>query len=231
MRCDLHIHTALSPCADDDMTPNNIVNMALLCDLQLIAVSDHNTLKQCDALAKAAHGKIKFLYGVEMQSKEEVHVLGYFKDRDMALKMQAYLDEHLEVIDNDVNYFGHQLLYNEHDEVLGEEKRLLLSSLDVSVETLCKKVHELHGAFVLAHALDRSSSIITQLGFIPLSLPYDAIEVKDEQQQQMIMKTHPWIKGSTIWLYNSDAHTLGDIGTRKGTISDTQLKRLWRLCI
>ena len=30
LRCDLHIHTALSPCGDMDMTPNNIVNMAQL---------------------------------------------------------------------------------------------------------------------------------------------------------------------------------------------------------
>ena len=41
---DFHIHSALSPCGDADMTPNNIVGMASIKGLDAIAVSDHNTV-------------------------------------------------------------------------------------------------------------------------------------------------------------------------------------------
>ena len=42
---DLHMHSCLSPCGDELMTPNNIVNMAKLKGLDAIAVCDHNTAR------------------------------------------------------------------------------------------------------------------------------------------------------------------------------------------
>ncbi|MEG0291051.1 MAG: PHP domain-containing protein [Erysipelotrichaceae bacterium] len=223
MRYDLHIHSALSPCADNDMTPNNIVNMAILNQLDLIAVSDHNSLAQQKSIQFVAKNKINILYGVEIQTKEEVHVLAYFQDFSQVEKMQAYIDEHLIKQANDIDYFGHQYIMDEQDEVISEEPFLLISSLDESIENIAQFTHQLGGYFVLAHALGRSNSIITQLGFIPFGLCYDAIEVKNESQRNEIMKSHPWIKSRMKFLYNSDAHTLSDIGTCSMEIAESEL--------
>lgn len=223
MRYDLHIHSALSPCADNDMTPNNIVNMAILNQLDLIAVSDHNSLAQQKSIQFVAKDKINILYGVELQTKEEVHVLAYFQDFMQVEKMQTYIDEHLIKQANDIDYFGHQYIMDEQDEVISEEPFLLISSLDESIENIAQFTHQLGGYFVLAHALGRSNSIITQLGFIPFGLCYDAIEVKNESQRNEIMKSHPWIKSRMKFLYNSDAHTLSDIGTCSMEIEESEL--------
>jgi predicted metal-dependent phosphoesterase TrpH len=92
---DLHIHSALSPCSDDDMTLNNIVNMAYIKGLDLIAITDHNSVKQLTSLSQVAAGKIDYIYGVEIQTREEVHVLAYFlKNIDLS-KIQSFLDEYL----------------------------------------------------------------------------------------------------------------------------------------
>ncbi|MEG2549656.1 MAG: PHP domain-containing protein [Erysipelotrichaceae bacterium] len=231
MRYDLHIHSALSPCADNDMTVNNIVNMAILNNLDLIAISDHNSLAQQTSFASVAKGKIKILYGVELQTKEEVHVLAYFYEISQVEKMQGYIDEHLIKQENDVDYFGHQYILNEKDEIIKEEKILLISSLDESIETISHFVHELGGYFVLAHALGRSNSVITQLGFIPFNLCYDAIEVKNEEQHLEIMKSHPWIKSRMKFLYNSDAHRLGDIGSCSRESQESELGNFLRKAI
>lgn len=231
IRYDLHLHSALSPCSDDDMTPNNIVNMAILNDLDFIAISDHNSLVQQQSIKKVAQGKIKILYGVEIQSKEEVHILAYFYKESQIDSMQEYLDQYLMVRDLDVNYFGHQYIMNERDEIVGEEKRLLLNSIDRGIEEIEYKIHELGGFMVLAHVRDRSNGIITQLGFIPLTLKYDGIEVKDEIQRKEVMAMHPWIKARVIWLYQSDAHTLGDIAKNAKAVEESEISLLWERAI
>ncbi|MFR6100433.1 MAG: PHP domain-containing protein [Longibaculum sp.] len=110
---DLHIHSALSPCSDDDMTLNNIVNMACLKELDLIAITDHNSVKQLYHLADVAQDKIRFIYGVEIQSREEIHVLAYFLDKQLLDTFQAFLDCYLIEEPNDEYYFGHQYIFNE----------------------------------------------------------------------------------------------------------------------
>lgn len=208
---DLHIHSCLSPCATDEMTVNNIVNMSLIKGLDLIAICDHNSVRQLPAFSKAASGKIRVLYGVEIQTKEDVHVLGYFLKLEDALSLQPWLDEHLIVVKNDPRVFGNQLILNERDEVVAEERNLLLSSVDVDLQTVCECIHEHHGWVVLAHVLHRINSITTQLGFIPYDLKYDGIEISKQEDKEQILASQPWVKEDTLWLMNSDAHQLIDI--------------------
>ena len=74
VRCDLHLHTALSPCGEERMTPNNIVNMALLAGLDLIAVTDHNTCGNCRAAIEAgARAGLAVVPGMELTTSEEAH--------------------------------------------------------------------------------------------------------------------------------------------------------------
>lgn len=229
MYYDLHIHSCLSPCSNDDMTPNNIANMACIKGLDVISVTDHNSLKQqrvmkkvCDAIG------IKYIYGTELQTIEEVHVLAYFKRYEDVILMSSYVEQHRMKVENNKEFFGHQYLMNEKDEIIGEEDDLLLVSLDVSLEEIIDVIHFYHGRVVLAHVLDRSNSITNQLGFIPKGLNFDALEVKDSLQQARVLKMHPHLsKEDTIFLFNSDAHQLIDISEKEAYLTHRSQEMFW----
>ncbi len=228
MKIDLHIHSALSPCGSDDMTPNNIINMAKICELEMISVCDHNTLAQQAVLAQVANKlELKYVYGVEVQSVEDVHVCGYFQNYNDAQEFDIYLRKHLIPIKNDIHFFGNQLLFDENDEVIGQEDILLIQSTTESINNIAKKIHEYHGIVSLAHVCDKSNSILTQLGFIPPNLEFDMIEIKNDKQKEMVLKMHPWIK-DVLWIRNSDAHYLQDIGIYEDDLDEEKWNELWR---
>lgn len=226
---DLHIHSGLSPCANDDMSPNNIAGMAMLKGLQLIAVTDHNSLKQQRVMAAAAkqYG-LSYVYGVEVQTLEEVHVLAYFKQINDAEQFQDWLAQRLLPIKNDVQYFGHQYLFDLEDQVIGNEEVLLLQSVMADIDETMMAIHEHHGLAVLAHVLDRSNSITTQLGFIPETLQFDGIEIKHPTDYQRVMAMHPWISSQVFWLCDSDAHQLVDISEAEHAVDLGVLEAVWR---
>lgn len=224
---DLHIHSALSPCAQDEMTPNNIINMSLIKELDVIALTDHNTMLQCRTCAQCAQGRIQFIYGVEIESKEGVHLLGYFRDDSSLDFMQKWLDDHRSKIPHRADYFGNQLLMNEQDEVIGTVDELLIVSCDASIDEISAVIHSAHGLCVIAHALDRASSMITQLGFIPFEFDYDAIEVHSNEQIEMILSSHPWLK-NPVFFISSDAHQLIDISEPEHFIEEKVWDELWR---
>lgn len=226
---DLHIHSCLSPCADNDMTVHNIIQMALIKELDVISITDHNSLRQYVAIEKVAvQFPILVLIGCEVQTREDIHVLCYFKEMAKAMEFQKFLVSKHSGIENRKDYFGDQFILDELDNVVEEEKLLLLVSLDIGINELCDVVHEKGGKVVLAHALDRGNSIVTQLGFIPPDLSYDAIEVKNEEQRQRIMQMHPWIHEDMLFLYDSDAHHLVDINEAEHSLSDEEFMRFWR---
>lgn len=228
MRLDLHIHSALSPCANDDMTPNNIVNMAKICGLDLISVCDHNSLgQQAIMSAVAKKQQIGYVYGVEVQSIEEVHICVYFLKLEQAIKFDEWIKSSLPPLFNDARFFGNQWLFDEMDEIIGNENRLLLQSIEKSVNEIAETAHQYGGIVSLAHVLDKSNSIMTQLGFIPKQLEFDMIEIKNDDQKDEILKLHPWIK-DMVWVKNSDAHYLQDIDTFEDDIDEEKWKNLWR---
>ena len=229
MYYDLHIHSCLSPCAENEMTPNNICNMALIKGLELIAVTDHNSVRQIPAFARTARATgIKALYGCELQTAEEVHVLGLFADPDDALSLQPGIDERMPDVPNRKDFFGDQLICDGADRVTDEETRLLLVSLGASLEETVDRIHEAGGRAVIAHVLDRENSVTNQLGFIPMDLPYDGLEIKSPDEKQRVLDTHPWIKeDSTVWFIDSDAHRLVEISERENEMSADTFRRLW----
>lgn len=221
---DLHIHSALSPCSDDDMTLNNIINMSCLKELDLIAVSDHNTLKQLKFFKQLAKNKIDFLYGVEIQTKENIHVLGYFGDDLYLDNIQEYLDTHLIKKTNNPEFYGKQIIFDENDEIIGYEENLLINSLDQSIREVIDMIHRFHGKAVLAH-VNRKYGIIAQLGTIPESLDFDGIEINQNEQKESLLKQYPFLEGK-IWLINSDAHHLWSIHEAENCITDEEYKLL-----
>jgi hypothetical protein len=226
---DLHMHSCLSPCAEDAMTPNNICNMAFIKGLDLIAVTDHNSTKNLPAIAEvAASIGLKMLYGAELETSEEVHVLGLFSRLEKALKFQEWIDSKMPSVKNDEDYFGHQWIMNSRDEKTGDEERLLLVSLSATLEETVAAIHEYGGRVILAHVLDRANSVTHQLGFIPMDLPYDGLEVKNEEQWLRVIETNPWVtEDSTNWFIDSDAHYLTDISEPDHFLRESVYKKVW----
>ena len=232
MYYDLHIHSALSPCSDDLMTINNIFNMAYIKGLQLIAITDHNSLKQQYYLEKIIEhdilkGKIDYVHGVELQSSEEIHLLAYFKKGSNLNVIQEWIDKHLIKVKNQSDYYGNQYIFNEFDEVIGIEDNLLISSLDLNVYQIVKKVHEFNGVVILAHVMAKRYGIYEVYHGIPDDLNYDGIEVESIKQLNELKQLCKHLKDDYVF-FNSDAHNLESISEPINQIDRNIFYQLWR---
>ncbi len=205
---DLHIHTALSPCADDEMTPNNIVNMAQICGLDVIAVTDHNSTDNCEAVIKAAKDTpLTVLCGMELCTNEEIHVVCLLPDVESAKYFGNYVKSRTPKIDNRTDIYGRQLILDSEDNVIGEEKTLLLTAADISISNLHHILYHYGGVAVPAHIERESYGILSVLGDIPIDCFFDTAEVRhstifnerDDSRR---------IKEAFKIITNSDAHNL-----------------------
>lgn len=216
---DLHIHSALSPCADADMTPNNIVNMAIVKGLDIISVTDHNSASNLFSLSKVAvENGIFFLPGIEVQTREEIHVLCYFKTVQEALEVGAIVYDKLPNIKNDENLFGQQLILDHNDNIAGCLDKLLLSSSDLSLKQLMDITFSYNGVCIPAHIDRNSYSIISNLGFIPKDLNIKTVEVSGKMTASAALAKFQFLKNYRI-IKSSDAHNLWDISERENFIS------------
>ena len=205
MFVDLHIHSCLSPCADDDMTPANICGMAHIKGLDAIAVTDHNTARNLPYVKEAAdyYGLI-LLPGMEITTKEEVHLLGYFRDVETAVEVGEIFSGHLPPMKNKPDFFGNQLVMNTDDEILDVEERLLIGATDLDLAECTKIIREHGGAAVPAH-INRGHGLLTNLGLFPEDPVFRVCEVRKE------LPVNDKLVGDRKRLQSSDAHRLGDI--------------------
>ncbi len=211
-RADLHVHTVLSPCADLDMSPDQIIRRAIDCKLDIIAITDHNSTRQCSLVKKMAEDSGLFVVnGCEVNSSEEVHSLCLFEDDYSMNKFQLFLDKNLPDVPNRPNYFGHQVVVNEKNEIIEEIDRYLGSALNVDIDTIEKKVHELNGLFIPAHIDRPINSIFTQLGFIPPDLQVDAMQITRQATEMMVREQFDLHDDRSL-IKCSDAHYLVDLG-------------------
>jgi len=213
-RADLHIHTCLSPCADIDMSPLAVVKKASEKGLDIIAVTDHNSAENTVAAVKSAKNPgLSVLAGMEVTSSEEAHILALFDDPVSTLKLQDIVYNHLIKGENNEKLFGEQIVANDKDEVMGFNKRLLIGATSMTVHSIVKEVHSLGGLAIASH-IDRDAfSIISQLGFIPDDLSFDALELSSlitRQKAQELYKDYDKFP----WISSSDAHRPDDIGKR-----------------
>ena len=131
---DLHIHSALSPCADNDMTPNNIAGMAVLKGLQILALTDHNSAKNCPAFFEACKRQgIIPIAGMELSTAEDIHIVCLFRELDDAMRFDAEIEKHLMPIKNRPEIFGDQQILDGEDEQIGEFETLLISATDLPI--------------------------------------------------------------------------------------------------
>jgi hypothetical protein len=211
---DLHIHTALSLCADDDMTPQNIVNLAKLSGLDLIAVSDHNTAGNIAAViaaSKALDGPA-VVPAIELTTSEEIHVLLLFRTLAGAAAAWEEIKRRQPVFAKKAGKSGNQLYLDACDRVVGEEGNLLLIATDISVDETPAFAQKYGGVAVPAHADKAAYSVVGVLGVFPFESGFTAAELTpyatDELRESL--KT----AGIHI-LSDSDSHFLGILNERE----------------
>jgi 3',5'-nucleoside bisphosphate phosphatase len=210
---DLHIHSCLSPCGEEDMLPSNIIGMAYLNNLDVIAVTDHNSCKNCPAVQRLAEQyQIVAIPGMELTTMEEVHVLCLFAELSDALRFDEYVYSQLMKIPNDERVFGKvfgkQEIFDEEDRRLGTEPYLLINATNISFDELGGLMKEYKGIYIPAHLDKNSNSLISNLGFIPPEADFPAAELADIAQLEELSKRNPYLRKCNI-ITNSDAHMLG----------------------
>ena len=226
---DFHIHSALSPCGDKDMTPNNIVNMAALSGLDAIAVSDHNSVGNVRSAMKVGEMcGVKVIPGMEVETAEEVHILTLYPSIESAEYAAEEIYKYLPQIKNRPEIFGEQLKMNEEDEVVGIEEKLLISPTTLSIEGLFDLVKTAKGLFIPAHVDRHSYSVLTNLGFIPDNLDIRNIEMSKKLGcVEDYLNSRPDLRGYKIFR-NSDAHYLEDISHRDEALDINDVNELFK---
>ncbi len=210
---DLHIHSCLSPCGDPDMTPNNIVNMARLKGLDVIAVTDHNAIANSVAVVSCARASASLLalYGAEIETAEEVHVICLFAEEERLNEFWREIAHCFPRIENKKEIYGEQIIMDDGDRVTGEESRLLVAASQLSFEELFRRVDRHGGAFIPAHIDKESYSVLSNLGFLPAELPIATVEVSARGVENGFVERNEELLSDYRMISSSDAHYLWDI--------------------
>jgi PHP family Zn ribbon phosphoesterase len=208
---DLHIHTCLSPCADWAMSPIKIVEKSRKKGLDIIAICDHNSAENAEAVINA--GKKKGLYvlpGMEICSREEVHILSVFERLEQAVTMQEYVYNHLEGV-NSPELWGYQVVADENDKVIYENSKMLIGATTLGLGKITDMINSLDGISIASHIDRRAFGIISQLGFIPVDLDINGVELSSHITAKEALEKIPDV-GLKPCLASSDAHFPDDIG-------------------
>ncbi len=207
---DLHIHSALSPCGDDDNTPNNIVGMASLCGLDIVALTDHNTCKNCPAFfAVAEQFGIIPIAGMELTTSEDIHVVCLFENLDDAMRFDSYVAEHRVLIKNRPEFFGEQYILDAEEKVIGREEYLLTNATEISVDEVYSLALSFGGVAYPAHIDRESNSITAVLGMIPENSSFRYFELHDAKNASASMTSYGL--DTERFIISSDAHYLSDM--------------------
>lgn len=215
---DLHIHSCLSPCGDDESTPGNIVGMSVVKELNVIALTDHNTCKNCAAAMAIgeAYG-ITVIPGMELTTQEEVHVVCLFYTLEDAMRFDAYVEPRILPIPNNPKVFGNQFICNCDDEVTGEFSTLLISATDISFDKVNDLMTEYNGIMIPAHIDKNSFSISSNLGFVPPDSTFRCFELADMNNLHSMQKQNPYLENCNV-ITDSDAHYFEKINEAVNTI-------------
>ena len=225
---DLHIHSCLSPCGDMDMTPNNLVNMAKLLGLDVIALTDHNTSRNCRAAMEVGREiGLLVIPGMELTTAEDIHAVCLFPDLEKALKWDEYVDSHRIKVKNRPEIFGRQVIMNSADEETGEIEQLLLPATEIGIMDAHRIVGEFGGICYPAH-IDRDSlSILSVLGEIDENCGFTTAELADISKLPQLKQQHPILEKMNI-ITCSDAHYLQNMRDAENTL---ELKELTAECV
>lgn len=211
---DLHIHSCLSPCGDDDMTPNNIAGMGVVAKLDIMALTDHNTCRNCPAFYKTAEANgIVPVAGMELTTAEDIHLVCLFEKLEDAMRFDEAIRNRRMLIKNRVDIFGEQKILDENDEVIGIEEYLLSNATDITVDEAPALVNGYGGICYPAHIDREANGIIATLGVFPETPYFPCAELHDGDKKAEYEAKFPIISEKTV-VVSSDAHYLWDISGR-----------------
>lgn len=212
---DLHIHSCLSPCGDNESTPASVVGMAVVNELDVLALTDHNTCKNCVAAMEAAKAYgITLIPGMELTTEEEVHVVMLMPDLEAALELDEYVNKRLMDVENVESIFGEQLIMDVDDKVIGKERKLLINATSISFDEAFPLAQSFGGVAIPAHIDKSANALFANLGFVPPDSTFKTVELKDMTKLDSLSATHSYLNTCKA-ISSSDAHYLWDINLRK----------------
>lgn len=207
---ELHVHTVLSPCADVEMIPPLIVQKALQEGINLIAITDHNASANAGAVQKAAMGSgVTVLPGIELQTREEVHLLCLFDTLEQVESWQAVVDARMLDVENRIEFFGEQFVVDELGKFIRRQTQLLLMATDLSLKEAVEGVSRLGGMAIPAHVNRKAFSLISNLGFVPPDISVDALEISRHLSPSEARQRFPQL-GNFPLVQNGDVHRLDE---------------------
>ena len=221
LACDLHLHSCLSPCGDDSMTPAAAAGMEKLAGVDAAALTDHNTTRNCPAFFKAcdAYG-VSPLAGMELTTAEDIHLICLFLTCEDAAAFEEAAGEYRVHIKNKPGIFGNQLIMNEEDEVIGEEPDLLPNALRLDIVSAFELAEKMGGVCYPAHVDRMSNGIIAALGTFPEHPKFRAAEFRDPANVPEYLEKYTNLQNMRI-IYGSDSHRLEDIPEEAEFFLDT----------
>ncbi len=226
-RAELHVHTVLSPCAEVEMIPPLIIQTAIEEGIKLIAITDHNSTANIPAMLDAAvNTSVSILPGMELQTREDVHLLCIFDKPRLAFAFQHIIEPLLPPTQNDPEHFGEQFIVDATGDYIRTENRLLLTSADISLDNAVLEVHKLGGLAIPAHVDRKAFGLLTMLGFFPPDIRFDAVEISRFTTPEQIVIQHPKISNYPI-IQSGDVHRLNEfIGKCYFDIQEPSLEEL-----
>jgi PHP family Zn ribbon phosphoesterase len=205
-RAELHVHTVLSPCAGVEMIPPLIVREALELGLNIIAITDHNATANIAAVMQAARGTgLVVLPGMELQTREEVHLLCLFDTLEQAEEWQTRVDAVLPDTPNNIDFFGEQFVVDATGEFIRREERLLINSAAIGLENAAGLVRSLGGLAIPAHVDRKANGLLANLGLVPPG--FDALEISRHITPSEAAEKYPQLRGYPL-LQSGDVHLL-----------------------
>jgi len=213
IKADMHIHTCLSPCAEISISPKRAAEKAYKEGLMMIFITDHNSMENAEAAMKTAekYDNLRVYPGMEITSREEVHTLALFEYIQDAYAVQYDIYKYLPGIISEKES-QEQVIANEKDEVEGYCGKSLFSAVDKSIDYIVNLIHENNGLAVAAHIDRPSFSVISQLGFIPENLNYDALEISPNTGLDKAKSVYEEYSDKYNFVTGSDSHWLDNIG-------------------
>ena len=213
IKADVHLHTCLSPCADITQSPKRIIEKVREKGFDLVFITDHNSIANAEAAIKAANnsGDLKVYPGMEITTREEIHILSLFENLDNAGKTQEYINNYLPDVYSEKEKHE-QIIANEDDEVAGFYGKSLYSAVDLSYDEIIDMIHMNNGIAIAAHIDRQSFSIISQLGFIPDKCKLDALEISPNMSFKEANEVYGNYALKYKFVKGSDSHSSNTIG-------------------
>lgn len=192
------------------MIPPLIVQEALARGITLIAITDHNSSANVAAVQKAAVGTgLTVLPGMELQTREEVHMLCLFDQLEQLEQWQRVVNTRLPPMENNIDFFGEQFIVDETGDFIRRETQLLLTSANLSLKQAVEEIANLGGLSIPAHVNRSAFSLIANLGFVPAGVPFDALEISRHLSPQQACQKFPQLQQFPL-IQNGDVHQLDD---------------------